>query len=125
MEVLIQIFGEIILQAFGEALVELGLHSLAEPFRKPPNPYLAAFGYVLFGSIFGGISLLVLPDHLTSAGPIRIVNLIITPIVVGLCMVAIGAWRKRRGDTILRIDKFFYGYLFALSFALIRFQFAA
>jgi hypothetical protein len=39
-------------------------------------------------------------------------------------MVAIGAWRKRRGDAILRIDKFFYGYLFAFTFALIRFHFA-
>jgi hypothetical protein len=40
-------------------------------------------------------------------------------------MAAIGAWRARRGEPVLRIDRFAYGYLFALSLALVRFFFAA
>ena len=124
LEILVEVLGEFILQALGEALVELGLHSLAEPFRRPPNPWLAALGYTLFGAIFGALSLLVFPHNLVP-GPWRWVNLAATPIAVGGVMAALGAWRARRGDAVLRIDKFSYGYLFALSFALVRFFFAS
>ena len=54
----------------------------------------------------------------------RIVNLVLTPIAVGLLMCAMGAWRARRGDAVLRIDRFAYGYLFALALAVVRFSFA-
>lgn len=124
LEFLIEILGEFVLQAVGEALLELGFHSLAEPFRKPPNPLLAALGYAIFGALAGALSLLFLPDHLTPSGLPRLANLLLTPIATGLCMVAMGAWRSRRGDALLRIDRFSYGYLFALSLALVRFQFA-
>jgi len=40
-------------------------------------------------------------------------------------MAILGAWRARRGQQVLRIDRFAYGYLFALSIALVRFYFAA
>jgi hypothetical protein len=39
-------------------------------------------------------------------------------------MRAIGAWRSKQGHALAGIDRFFYGYLFALSFALVRFYFA-
>jgi hypothetical protein len=124
-ELLLQLLGEFLLQVIGEALVELGLHSLAEPFRKPPNPWLAALGYLVFGAALGGLSLLVLAHHLTPAGPLRWLNLLFTPVAVGGLMAAMGAWRARRGDPLLRIDHFFYGLLFALSWALVRFFFAS
>lgn len=104
--------------------MELGFHSLAEPFRKSPNPWLAALGYAIFGALAGGLSLLVFPAHLTPAGLPRLANLLLTPLAVGLCMSAMGAWRSKRGDILLRIDRFSYGYLFALTMALVRFQFA-
>lgn len=104
--------------------MELGLHSMAEPFKKPPNPWLAAMGYFLFGAIFGGISLLIVSSHLVTNEHWRIVNLVVTPLAVGLGMSAMGMWRARRGETVLRIDRFSYGYLFALSFALMRYWFA-
>jgi hypothetical protein len=121
---LFELLGEFLLQALGEALLELGFHALAEPFRRPPNPWMAALGYALLGAIFGGLSLLVFPTHLTPMGLLRNANLILTPIAVGFCMVAMGAWRVRRGNATHRIDKFSYGYLLALSFALVRYFFA-
>lgn len=124
LEVLFQLLGEFLLQIFGEALLELGLHALKEPLRQPPRPWLAALGYALFGAMLGGLSLLVVPQHLTPAGLGRFVNLVLTPVAVGACMGAIGAWRAKRGDQVLRIDSFAYGYLLALAFALIRFCFA-
>ena len=121
---LFEIIGEFLLQVVGEVLFELGLYSLAEPFRRPPNPWLASIGYFLFGALAGGISLLVISSHLVAAKEWRVVNLAFTPVAVGLCMVAMGAWRAKRGQPVLRIDRFAYGYLFAYSFALVRYWFA-
>jgi hypothetical protein len=124
LELVLEVLGEFLLQVVGEAFLELGFHSLAEPFRKPPNPWLAALGYALFGAIFGGLSLLVFPTNLVPQ-PWRLVNLVVTPLAVGGIMVLMGAWRAKRGQPVLRIDRFSYGYLFALSLAFIRFHFAA
>ena len=123
LEVLIELFGEFLLQFFVEALLELGMHSLAEPIRRPPNAWLAAFGYAIVGGILGAVSLYVLPENLVPA-PWRIVNLVVTPLAVGFLMAAIGVLRGRRGEPVLRIDRFSYGFLFALSLALVRFAFA-
>lgn len=43
----------------------------------------------------------------------------------GLLMSAMGTWRRRRGEELLRIDRFAYGYVFALALAIVRFQFAS
>lgn len=51
-------------------------------------------------------------------------NLVVTPIAVGLAMGAPGPWRARRGKDLFRLDKFADGYAFALAFALARFAFA-
>lgn len=123
---LFEILGEILLQVVVEALAELGLHSLTAPFRKRPNPWMAGIGYSIFGAGAGagGLSLWLLPAHLVTGEPLRILNLVVTPVVVGLIMSLMGAWRAHRGDPLLRLDRFAYGYLFALSLALVRFAFA-
>ncbi|MBM3845088.1 MAG: hypothetical protein FJ405_02220 [Verrucomicrobia bacterium] len=123
-EILLGIIWEALLQIVLEALPELGLHSVAEPFRRTPNPWLAALGYALFGAIAGGLSPLAFPSHLVGSEGIRIANLIITPIAVGLVMCAMGVWRARRGQQTIRIDTFTYGYLFALTLVIVRFVFA-
>ncbi|MCL2657213.1 MAG: hypothetical protein FWD62_07270 [Betaproteobacteria bacterium] len=124
LEALFELIGEFLLQIVGEFLIELGFHSFAEPFRREPNPWLAGLGYALFGAILGGLSLLAFPRNFVPEAW-RIANLIATPLVVGACMALIGKWRARRGDAVLRIDRFAYGYLFALALAAIRFLFAA
>jgi hypothetical protein len=123
LEFLFEVVGEFLLQAVIEVLVELGVHSLAEPFRRRPSPWLAAFGYTLFGAAAGGLSLLAFPQHLTPEDW-RIAHLLTTPVAVGIAMMMLGRWRARRGDAVLRIDRFACGYLFALSLALVRFVFA-
>ena len=123
LELLFEVFGEFLLQAVGEVLFEVGLHSLAEPFRKRPNPWVAAIGYAFFGAVAGGLSLLVFHGNFASQSW-RIANLVVTPIAVGGMMALIGAIRSSRGQALFRIDRFAYGYLFALSLALIRYWFA-
>ena len=125
LELLFEFIAELLLQIVVEILVELGLHSTSEPFRKPPNPWLAALGYAIFGATAGGISLLVLPEPLVQGETWRLVNLVVTPLLAGLAMAALGTWRSKRGQQTLRIDRFSYGYLFALCMAIVRFYFAA
>ena len=124
MEFILELFLEFIIQALGEALFELGLHSLSEPFRKPANPWFAAIGYAMFGSIFGGISIWLFPHHMVTANVWRLANLAATPVAVGFCMSWLGAWRSRLGQSLFRIDRFSYGYLFALCFGFVRFIWA-
>ncbi|HEV6964132.1 MULTISPECIES: hypothetical protein [Roseateles] len=82
-------------------------------------------GYLLLGAGVGALSLWLLPQHLTRDGWPRLLNLVVTPVLAGLAMTLIGHWRARRGDPVLRIDRFACGYLFALAVAVVRYNFAA
>jgi hypothetical protein len=124
-EIVFSVIGEFLLQVLLEALAEMGLHSMRETWRKPPDPWLAAIGYALFGAIAGGLSLLFLPDLLVHSHSLQLMNVILTPVAAGLAMMAMGAWRRRRDQEIIRLDKFAYGYLFALALALVRFNFGS
>jgi hypothetical protein len=123
-EFLFSFLGEVVLQILGEVFIEMGLHSVAEPFRREPKPWMAAVGYTVFGAAIGALSLLVFPHYLVASKGLRVANAALSPIVAGLSMAALGKWRAKRGQAVLRIDKFAYGYLFALAFGLIRFWFA-
>ena len=122
-ELISSFIGEFLLQFIMELLAELGLHSMRETWQRRPSPWLAAIGYTLFGTIAGGVSLLVFPTLFVHAAGYRLMNVVLTPLAAGLAMMAIGAWRRRREDELLRLDKFAYGYLFALAMALVRFYF--
>ncbi|PTT92033.1 hypothetical protein DBR42_02780 [Pelomonas sp. HMWF004] len=121
---LFELLAELLFQIVGEVLVELGLHSLDPPFRQQPNVWLAVLGYVLLGGLLGALSLWAWPDHLTRDGWPRLLNLVVTPVIAGLVMSLLGRWRARRGDPVLRIDRFACGYLFALALSVVRLNFA-
>jgi sterol desaturase/sphingolipid hydroxylase (fatty acid hydroxylase superfamily) len=120
---ILQFLGELLLQAFFELLAELFGRSVKEPFRRPQpiHPWLAAIGYGIFGAIAGAISLWALPSLFISAQWLRIVNLIATPLLAGLMMERLGAWREMKDQKTIRLDTFAYGFVFALSMALVRF----
>ncbi|MES2151557.1 MAG: hypothetical protein V4508_17405 [Pseudomonadota bacterium] len=122
-EILFEFLGEVVLQLVFEVMAEFGLHSLSEPFKKKPQPWLAALGYVLFGALAGAISLWIFPRLFATTMGGRLLNLLFAPVVSGLAMVAIGMWRIRRDQETIRLDKFAYGYLFALAMATMRFGF--
>lgn len=123
-EFLLEVLGEALLQIVLEVVAEVGLHRVPTPFRKPLNPWLAATGYAILGAGAGVVSLWLLPSILVTGKALRVLNLIVTPVAVGLLMGALGAWRSRRGQVSIRLDRFACGYLFALSLALVRFGFA-
>ena len=120
---LLQLVAEVVLQIVFEATAELGLRSLREPFRRPQplHPVLAAIGYAIFGAIAGGASLWLFPYLFISSQWLRAVNLVATPLAAGAVMGALGAWRRRRNEDLIRLDRFSYGFLFALAMAVVRF----
>lgn len=124
MEFFFELLLEFIGQIVTEILCKLGLHAIKEPFRRPPNPFFAAIGYTLFGVLAGLISLLIFPRHMVTLAALRWVNMIVTPLATGAVMALLGAQRARRGQTVLRIDRFWYSYLFALALAIVRFFWA-
>ena len=125
-EIIIYIFGEIFLQIIAEILFELGFHSMANMVkqRKQRNPIWAFIGYCLLGAIVGAISLWIFPALFISGKYLAITNLILTPILAGFVMSAIGKWRSKRGKDLIRLDTFLYGFAFAFCMALIRFLFS-
>ncbi|MBC7923715.1 MAG: hypothetical protein H7Z75_21780 [Ferruginibacter sp.] len=124
-ELLFQVILEFVLQIFGEVLIELGLHSLAKPFkeREARNPLLAFIGYVLLGSAVGGLSLLVFPKSFVRSSRLHGISLLITPLLAGIAMSGLGWLRLRQGKRLLRLDSFVYGAIFAFGMALVRFLF--
>jgi len=123
-EFLFEIFAEILIQIIGQALAEAGLHTFNDWRNYKANPWLAGLGYALFGAIVGAITVWLLPHYMVHNEVLRKVNLLVAPVVAGGMMVLVGAWRAKRGDPVLGIDRFAYGYVFALSLALVRFVFA-
>ncbi|MES2439381.1 MAG: hypothetical protein V4584_09955 [Verrucomicrobiota bacterium] len=121
---LFEFLAEVLFQFVFELLAEMGLQWAGERYRGPANPWLSGFGYLCLGLAAGGISLLVLPSQLIHSPAGQIANLVVTPLVIGAAMARLGAWRSRRGQLVLRIDRFACGALFALAFALIRYWLA-
>jgi uncharacterized membrane protein len=125
LEFLFWLIVEFLLSIGGEILVELGLRSIAEPFqpREERNDLLAILGYALLGLIVGALSLLVFPHPFVSSTRLHGISLLITPTLAGLVMAAIGWWRERKGKTVIRLDSFLYGFVFAFFMAAVRFLF--
>jgi hypothetical protein len=121
--IIVQFVFELVLQLFFEGLVEVGAQKFSSKKREPMNPWLALIGYVFLGAIIGGISVWIWPTSFIASQPLRVVNLLVTPLLAGGVMALIGAWRAKRGDPVLYIDRFAYGLVFAFSMALVRFFF--
>ena len=113
-------------QVVGQALIELGFYSLGEALqtKKERNPFITAFGYLIWGGILGGFSLWAFPNSFVKIPEYRILNLFIAPIFTGLAMSLIGKRRKQKGQDLIKLDSFSYGFLFAMSTALVRYCYA-
>ena len=127
LEAILQILYELVLQLLAEVFAEIGFQSLAEVFkqRRIQNPWLASIGYLLLGALAGGVSLLIFKSTMIHSPAIRMVNLFLTPILVGLVMVLIGYLRQKKGRGLVRLNRFGYGFLFAFGMALVRFLYAS
>lgn len=124
---LLQFLAELVLQIVVELLAEAGLHGLRESFERsrPLHMAWAIVCYALFGAFCGWLSLLLFPKLFIVSPAFRIANLALTPLASGGVMAAVGAWRRRRGEALIRLDRFACGFLFALAMAVTRYHLAA
>ena len=122
-ELLFEIFGELLLQLALELLAELGLRAVGKRFDKPLHPLAGGVGYALLGAIAGGLSLWWFPQLFIASHAGRIANVIVTPILSGGAMAMLGAWRRRREQHTVLIDRFAYAFIFAMAMALVRLRF--
>jgi hypothetical protein len=123
MELLIEFvcsfFGDFLLQLGVELLIEAGLRRTGDAMDQC-MPLLTFVAYGMLGVAFGGLSLLVFPHALVHSSRFHGSSLVIAPILTGLGMTAIGYLRRRREEPVIRIDTFFYAFIFAFGLALIR-----
>lgn len=118
-EIIVEVLGELLPQFLFEVLAEVGLHT----FRRENSvgAVIAGVGYFVFGAVLGAVSLLIFRESLISGDTLRVLNLVITPAAVGTIMAFIGRFRAKRGKSVVGIERFFFGWVFAFSFALVRF----
>jgi len=122
-ELLFELFGELLLQIAFELLAEFGWRGLGALFRKSAHPLVAGVGYAVFGAIAGGLSLWVFPNLFIASHLGRVANVVVTPILAGAAMATLGAWRRRRDQSTVLLDRFAYAFIFAMAMALVRFRF--
>jgi hypothetical protein len=84
------------------------------------NPMTATSVLIIVGFVLGFLSLLVFPHPLVPPSRLHGISLIISPVIMGLAMAAIGRGARRRGRVPVRIESFGYGFAFAFAFALVR-----
>jgi hypothetical protein len=123
LELIFQLFAELLIQLASHATAELIGRGAFEVFRRPHplNAWLAAVGYLVWGAACGLLSLLIWPNAVITAQPWRVVNLFLTPALVGCLAVLWGRWSSGHGLSAARVNTLLFGFLFALSVALIRY----
>lgn len=120
LEVVIEIVVELVLQVVAELLVELGVRGFDKlTRRRKSNPIVAAIGYALLGVGIGALSVWLWPQAFLTE-QLRWINLVVGPVLAGLMMALVGLLVRRRGKDTIRLESFFYGWLFAFSFSLVR-----
>lgn len=118
---MIEFFFEILLQLVFEILELVFTTGIEKRERGPRSPLVAALMYIFFGVIAGFASLWIFPQAFIHSSTGRIINLILTPVLMGLLAAVFAAWRTGDG---LRLWRFINAYVFALSLAVVRFIFA-
>lgn len=125
-EILIQIFFEFFAPLFAEIFFEFGLRGiyLTTGIKKRVSPFAAAFGYVFLAAVASAVSIYAFPNHFLQSRTLRLMSLIATPIAVGSFMAFRGTQLRKKDKKTIRLDSFAYGFLFAFTFAIIRFCYA-
>ena len=128
MEIIFELLAQLVLEIVVQGIFELGGRGIVSIFRREGstvNPWLAICGYIAMGAIAGGISVWLIPMHLLKLPVLQILNLAITPIVLGFIFEFIGRWKTNRDKPRYAVDRFSYGFTFALTMGLIRYFFTA
>lgn len=115
LELVVQIFGELVLGA-GWAAVR------GAPSREPAHPALLAAAWGAAGLIVGALTILALPERVTPPAPVLGASLVLAPLLVGGTMGLLGRRWRERGRTPPQAFTFAAGATFAFAVSLVRFS---
>lgn len=115
---LIEILLEFLSEIFMDLLFQLGFRRLVDIFK---HPIIAG---IVFGLISGFVSLLFFNELLITNVYLRVINLLVTPLVLGFIMSQLGKIYKRLGLPHSAIDSFAAGFCFAMAMTLVRFVYS-
>jgi len=127
MEIIFELLAQFLLELFVQGFFEFGFRGLVSLFRKDNvkvTPWFAIGGYIAMGAIAGGISIWLIPMHLLKSPVLQLIGLAITPIALGFIFEALGRWKTNNEKPRYAVDRFSYGFTFALTMGLIRYFFA-
>jgi len=127
MEFLLQIFLEFLLQVVGGVITDVVLHALSRFIRssRTLNALVTLILYLGLGLFVGWLSILILPEAFVRSSNLHGISLLITPVLAGFTMSALGWIRLRQRKTLIRLETFSCGFIFAFGMALIRLLFTA
>jgi len=125
MEFLLEILLEFLLQIVSEIFVDVILHvaSRYSWARETLNALLTGAMYFGLGLFIGLFSIWIFPEAFVRSSTLHGISLLITPVLAGFTMAAIGWIRVRQGNLLIRLESFTYGFIFAFAMALIRLLF--
>jgi hypothetical protein len=109
---------------------ELGFEYCVRRFSKiinwpvAGNLFVSFLGYMVLGSLAGGLSLLLFPKLFIIRPDLQFLNLLIMPVGMGFMMTRYGFHLRRKGKKTIELDSFTFGYIFALSMSFVRYLFA-
>jgi hypothetical protein len=120
---LVQLLCEFLLQLAAQALAGLGWYSVREALRpsSPPLRIPGLLGHAVIGTILGGLSLLIFPQHFAISTALRITTVVVAPLMSALAVVPTAGLLRRFFPAINIRWWFGNAYMFGLSFALVRF----
>jgi hypothetical protein len=126
LEIIFGFIGELILEIIGEALIEVGFHGTAERLsNRSRNRLLIGGAYAGFGAVLGFLSLYLFPKIIFANSVLPILYFIFSPIIAGLSLTTV-SWIINRGMrpvSWFELDKFTFGIVFALGYAVSRLLF--
>lgn len=123
---IVELFLEFLIPLAGELLIDLLFHFgwRRQPWaRNAEYTILTAVMYFGIGLFVGWLTILIFPRAFIRSENLHGVSLILTPVLAGLMMAAIGAIREQRRKVVIRLESFSYGFVLAFGMALVRFFF--
>lgn len=128
MEIIFELLLNSLFEGLLHGLFEFGGRGIMAMFQKdytPSKRWLSIVGYLLMGAIAGGISIWLMPMHLVKLPVLQLVNFAVTPILLGFVFEALGRWNVKNEKIRQPVDRFSYGFTFALAMGIVRYAFAS
>jgi hypothetical protein len=121
LELLIELFGGLVMEGLAE-LISRAWVAVRQPEPNPAEIHIPrALACQFAGIIAGLVSLLFAGQHIIHSPGFRALNLVFTPVVMALTLVAWGRYLQKHDRDRTPLNRFVCAYGFAICYMLIRF----